>query len=104
VRSEVLAGPERRRRWSFEEKLSILRQSAAPGSSVSLVCRMHGISGGQLCVWRKKFRMGELTGFAPVAVLADAPVGRLRAPAVAIDSVAPVIATMAEQPLAGGGA
>jgi transposase len=45
VRGEVFAGPERRR-WSVEEKLRILAQSLAPGSSVMLVCRMHGISSG----------------------------------------------------------
>jgi transposase len=100
VQGEVLAGPERRRRWSVEEKLRILGQSAAPGSSVSLVCRMHGISSGQLCTWRKQFRTGELTGFAPVTMLADAPVEQLPAPA-AIDSVAPVIAATAEPPAAG---
>ena len=42
VRGEVLAGPERRRRWSNEEKLRILAQSVAAGSSVMLVCRTHG--------------------------------------------------------------
>lgn len=68
VRGEVLAGPERRRRWSVEEKLRILAQSVAPGSSVMLVCRMHGISSGQLYTWRRQFRTGELTGFAPVTV------------------------------------
>jgi transposase len=91
VRGEVLTGPERRRRWSIEEKLRILGQSVAPGSSVSLVCRMHGISSGQLYTWRKQFRTGELTGFAPVAVLADAPVEQLPGPAMAPDRTAPVI-------------
>ncbi len=32
-RGEVLSGPERRRRWSTEEKLRVLAQSVAPGSS-----------------------------------------------------------------------
>jgi transposase len=68
VRGEVLAGPERRRRWSVEEKLRVLAQSVAPGASVMLVCRMHGISSGQLYTWRRQFRTGELTGFAPVAL------------------------------------
>ena len=68
VRGEVLAGPERRRRWSIEEKVRILAQSVAAGSSVMLVCRMHGISSGQLYTWRRQFRTGELTGFAPVMV------------------------------------
>ncbi len=43
-RDEVLSIPERRRRWSIEEKLRILAQSVAPGSSPSLTCRLHGIS------------------------------------------------------------
>src|SRR6266702_324494 len=98
AREEVLAGPERRRRWSVEEKLRILGQSVAPGSSVSLVCRMHGISSGQLCTWRKQFRTGELTGFAPVTVLADAPVEQLPAPASATAPAAPVTPTEAAAP------
>ena len=36
VRGEVLSGPERRRRWSTEEKLRVLAHSVAPGSSPSL--------------------------------------------------------------------
>jgi transposase len=56
-----------------------LAQSVAPGSSASLVCRLHGISSGQLYTWR---RTGELTGFGPVRLsppaeelaLATAPV------------------------------
>jgi len=72
LRGEVLSGPERRRRWSSEEKLRVLAQSIAPGSSVSLVCRMHSISTGQLYTWRKQFRLGELTGFVPVSITADA--------------------------------
>ena len=72
VRGEVLTGPERRRRWSVEEKLRILAQSVAPGGSPTLVCRLHGISSGQLYTWRKQFRTGELTGFVPVAVVPEA--------------------------------
>lgn len=82
VRGEVLTGPERRRRWSVEEKLRILGQSVAPGSSASLVCRLHGISSGQLYTWRRQFRTGELTGFAPIRLAP--PVAELAA-AVAAD-------------------
>jgi transposase len=82
LRGEVLSGPERRRRWSDEEKLRVLAQSIAPGSSVSLTCRMHGISTGQLYTWRKQFRLGELTGFVPVSIAADAA---LPGPAAASD-------------------
>src|SRR6516162_10956930 len=87
VRGEVLSGPERRRRWSVEEKVRILAQSVAPGSSASLACRMHGISSGQLYTWRRQFRTGELTGFAPVMVAP--PVDELPAVTAPIDPVRP---------------
>ena len=48
-----------------------------------LVCQMHGISSGQLYTWRRQFRTGELTGFAPV-MLAP-PVGQLAAPSPSAD-------------------
>jgi transposase len=85
VQGEVLTGPERRRRWSVEEKLRILAQSVAPGSSVMLVCRMHGISSGQLYTWRRQFRTGELTGFAPVTV--TSPLEQLASVSSDIDSM-----------------
>ena len=87
VRGEVLSGPERRRRWSVEEKLRILAQSVAPGSSASLACRLHGISSGQLYTWRRQFRTGELTGFAPVLVAP--PVDELLAATGPIDPMPP---------------
>jgi transposase len=68
VSGEVMPGLERHRRWSVEEKLRILAQSVAPGSSPTLTCRMHRISSGQLYTWRKQFRQGELTGFVPVSI------------------------------------
>jgi transposase len=97
VRGEVLAGPERRRRWSVEEKLRILAQSVAPGSSASLVCRLHGISSGQLYTWRRQFRTGELTGFAPVLV---APTDELPVAPAPIDRMPPDGAT--DRPTGGG--
>jgi len=65
---EVLPGVSKRRSWSTEEKLRILAQAAAPGSSVKLACRAHGVSSGQFYTWRKQFRSGELTGLLPVSV------------------------------------
>ena len=97
VRGEVLTGPERRRRWSLEEKLRILAQSVAPGSSPSLVCRLHGISSGQLYTWRRQFRTGELTGFAPVRLAP--PVEELPSAAVPVEPVP----TLAEPDRPAGG-
>lgn len=70
---EVLPGVSKRRIWSTEEKLRILAQSSAPGSSAALACRAHGISTGQFDTWRKQFRSDELTGFMPVSVVGEPP-------------------------------
>jgi len=88
LRGEVLSGPERRRRWSTEEKLRVLAQSVTPGSSPSLTCRLHGISSGQLYTWRKQFRTGELTGFIPVTVASE-PAAQLPPPEP-IDEAPPI--------------
>lgn len=89
---EVLPGVSRRREWSMEEKLRILAQSVASGSSPTLTCRMHGISSGQLYTWRKQFRNGTLTGFMPVSIVPDEQ--------VALSSPAPaeVLATVPRDP------
>jgi transposase len=55
-RIEVITGPERRRKWSAEEKLSIVLESMAEGAVVSEVARRHGISPQQLFGWRSKVR------------------------------------------------
>jgi transposase len=47
-RVEVVTGVLRRRHWTHEQKLEIVKQSNDPGSSVSLVARQHGLTAAQL--------------------------------------------------------
>lgn len=54
----VMAGPERRRRWSDEERLTILSEAFSPGACVSRVADRHGISTGLIYTWRRKLREG----------------------------------------------
>ena len=89
---EVMPGLERRRRWSMEEKLRILAQSVAAGSSPALTCKLHGISSGQLYTWRKQFRRGELTGFMPVSVAHETPALAALDPVLASPAVVPAAA------------
>lgn len=52
----VYSGPERRRRWSDEERLQILAEAFSPGSCVAEVCRRHDISTALVYTWRRKLR------------------------------------------------
>ena len=53
-RVEIITGPERRRRWSDEEKLQLVAEACRPGNSVSQVARQRGISASQLFGWRRQ--------------------------------------------------
>ena len=58
-RAEVLTGPERRRRWSVQEKIRLVEESNRPGMSVSYVARKYGISPSQLFMWRRRMAEGS---------------------------------------------
>jgi transposase len=51
---ELLSGPERRRRWSSEEKAGIVAEVMLPGATVTEIARRHGISRGLLYTWRRE--------------------------------------------------
>ena len=53
-RVEIITGPERRRRWSEEEKLQLVEEACRPGHSVSQVARARGINASQLFGWRRQ--------------------------------------------------
>jgi transposase len=60
-KSEVLNGPERRRRRTPAEKLAIVAETEEPGVTVSSVARRHGIAPNQLFDWRRLASQGALT-------------------------------------------
>lgn len=66
-RVEVLSGPERRRRWSAEQKRSIIAEAFAPGASVCAVARRLDVVPGQIYRWRHELRSAP-AGFAAVVV------------------------------------
>src|SRR3546814_13626573 len=57
---------ERRRHWSDEEKLAILKETTQPGAIMAVVARRYGIGTGQLYTWRKQLLRGAMAGFVPV--------------------------------------
>jgi len=75
MRAEILVGRERRRRWSADDKLQIVREAFAPGARVALVARRRDVSRSQIYQWRAALREGrlsdtggEVVGFVPVAM------------------------------------
>jgi transposase len=69
-RVEVLSGPERRRRWSAEQKRLIVAEAFAPGASVCEVARRREVVAGQIYRWRNELRAAA-AGFAEVVVAAE---------------------------------
>jgi transposase len=60
MRQELLAGIERRRRWSREDKLRILSEVGVEGASVSDVARRHDVTRQHLYQWRRELRLRHL--------------------------------------------
>ena len=70
-RGEVLPWPERRRRWSWEEKAQIVAESLAPNAVASAIARRYGLHRNQLYAWRKELSQtangaAEAGGSAPL--------------------------------------
>src|SRR5215467_9008725 len=82
---EVLSGPERRRRWSLEQKQAIVAAAFEPGAVVRDVARQADVTPSLIYRWRRDPRAAA-NGFAQVLV---APVGDglaiPPAPAIEID-------------------
>ena len=57
----VVIVPERRKRYSTQEKLELVRLTYLPGNTVSSVARAHGIAPSVLFRWRALDKQGSLT-------------------------------------------
>jgi transposase len=71
ARIALVAG---RRRWTVEQKLSMLRDAFGADGSVKAACERHGIGSGQIYTWRRQAMSGELTGLKPAVLPAFAEV------------------------------
>ena len=50
----------RRKQWSVQEKLQIVRETLQSGSSVPIIARHHGVNANQIFTWRREYRRGKL--------------------------------------------
>ncbi len=106
MRAEILVGWERRRRWSADDKLQIVREAFAPGARVALVARRRDVSRSQIYHWRAALREGRLSDEGS-DVVGFVPVEMPTAPSVAPNDALPgtdsfSIGSMLEIGLAGG--
>jgi transposase len=59
-RVETVTGRERRRRYSAEEKVRLVEETACPGRTVSAVAGLNGVSPSLLFGWRRRMVEGGL--------------------------------------------
>src|SRR5438132_8428967 len=62
-------GAERRRRWSYDEKVRLLEETLQAGETVCGVARRHGLAQSLLFTWRRQARQGRLGGEAVPALV-----------------------------------
>ena len=88
---EVITSVQRRRRWSRDEKLRVVAESAQPGRTSSQVARAHGIAPGQLFTWRRQLLAEAIAnggggdGFVPVEIAREPASVALPGPPRAVD-------------------
>jgi transposase len=75
---EVRVRAVRRRSWSIEDKLRIVRETLEPGAVAKAVAERHGIGTGLLFTWRREMLATAMSGLVPVEVVPEAP--RVEAP------------------------
>jgi len=80
---EVMAGPERRRRWSAEQKQAVVTAAFRPGAVVRDVARQADVTPSLIYRWRRDSRVAA-NGFAQVLV-APAGDGVATPPVLAIE-------------------
>jgi transposase len=71
---DIITDQGRHRRWTDEEKLSVLAAAFAPGAVAAHVAKRANISSGQLYTWRKQLMKTSLAtgnGFAQVVAVTD---------------------------------
>jgi transposase len=66
ARAQVLVGPERRRRWSDEQKRAVVAAAFAPGAVVSEVARQADVCASLIYRWRRELMASH--GFSEVIV------------------------------------
>ena len=81
---QLISGPERRRRWSQEQKRAVVAAAFAPGAIVTEVARRADVYPGQIYRWRRELSAAD-GGFAAVVVAATPAMSVASGAGVAIE-------------------
>ena len=102
--STLIMGPERRRRWSEEQKLELLAEAFGPGGNVTDTARRADIHTSLLYRWRRAaLQPPASSGFAPAVLIEapDQPPERPDGPAILVELLGGVrVQVMASAPAA----
>ncbi|HEX7854464.1 MAG TPA: transposase [Sphingobium sp.] len=85
----VLMGARRRRDWSDEERLEILREAFSPGACVTHVARRHDVSRGLIYLWRRTALRHVQEAFVPAVIEDD--LGSVAGMSVAVEPEAAIV-------------
>ena len=89
MKTEILVGPERRRRWSADEKARVVAEATEADARVADIARRHGVSRSLIYTWRREAKrrlFGDSVGSALpelVPVVVSAAGSELRSPEAA---------------------
>lgn len=64
----VLTGVRRRRDWTDQDRLEILREAFSPGACVADVARRHDVSRGLIYLWRRAALQQVQEAFVPAVI------------------------------------
>ena len=66
-----------RRRRSRLERRQIVEESLAPGASVAVIARLHGVNANQVFHWRKLYREGRLNAMSATGQLVPVQIAEM---------------------------
>jgi len=69
----ILAGPERRRRWSEEQRDQILAEAFRSGARVCDVARRHDVARSLIYQWRRAALRDAAPVFVPAVMVDETP-------------------------------
>jgi transposase len=73
----TVMGPERRRRWSVDERRQILGAAFSPGAIVADISRQYEVSTSLIYKWRRDVLVAQAEGrFVPAMIVDEAPLDK----------------------------